>query len=367
MTEFERYDPPSFQRIFIQDDASLTAFVDEIATVDAIGVDLEMVQRVQRREGGFQEWGHVLALIQIASSSVSAVIDPLRCADLSPLAPLMRGNVRKVFLGGGQDVALLERENFPTRNIVDVGEVALALYGRREDGMAALARRIFNVSLDKTVRRADWAARPVNPALLTYAHQDAELTLLIYRWFTRNYPDVLAFHERAELDPSLPLSTPDWLREAVQRSSTEPRVVVVGHGLDPDTDAETLAQSVRVGLEHATAPRQINRLLRVAADLRLHSLLPTILPLAASRSPLIRASAARAVGTLAEPDSGTDILDILRQDPIEDVRKAAETASRELNAPKIPAAEEDSEEESSLNQDALSALQLLRRQLEAPD
>ena len=58
--------------------------------------------------------------------------------------------------------------------------------------MAALSRRIFGLSLDKSVRRTDWMHRPLNPALLAYAYRDAELTLLIYRWFQEHYPEAVA-------------------------------------------------------------------------------------------------------------------------------------------------------------------------------
>ena len=204
MNGLDVYRPGQFRRLLVQDDTELARVVDELEQSEAIGVDLEMGQRAERKAGGYQEWVHILALIQIASPELSVAIDPLRISKLQLLAPLMGGPVRKVFLGGGQDASLLERSGIPARSIVDVGEVALAIFGRREDGMAALAHRVFGISLDKTVRRADWLVRPINPVLLAYAHRDAELTLLLFRWFEREYPEVVKYHERYELDPQLP-------------------------------------------------------------------------------------------------------------------------------------------------------------------
>ena len=359
------YDPAHFRRIYIDDPGDLPGIVVELQRADAIGVDLEMVQRIDRRAAGYQEWIQVLALIQIASDSLSVVVDPVRCHDLSPLRLLLCGSTRKVFLGGGQDATLLERAGIPARNVVDVGEVALAVFGRREDGMAALSRRIFGISLDKTVRRADWLARPINPVLLAYAHRDAELTLLIYRWFQENCPEVLALHEREELEPVLPDSAPFWLRQAVARSSSDPLVVLTECNLNADRDSEKLTEDVRAWLHRSRAPRQINRLLRLAGDLRLESLLPDILPYADSQSSVMRAAAARAVGLLAKPDTGGPVLERLKEDPIEDVKKAAEAGLRDLRSSSIPAPQlEDDGEIPSLDESALSALERLKKQLE---
>lgn len=358
------YQPASFRRVFVEDPALLVLVVDELGQADALGVDLEMVQRPHRLPGGYQEWVQVLALIQIASDELSVVIDPLRCRDLSPLRPLMAGPSRKVFLGGGQDAVLLERSGIPARTIADVGEVALAVFGRREDGMAALAHRIFGLSLDKTVRRTDWLARPLNPALLTYAHRDAELTLLIYRWFQEHYPDILALHERAELEPPLPASTPEWLREAASRSQTDALAILMERGLDPEANGDQLARDVRDALRASRSPRQTNRLLRVAGDLGLTEVLPDILPLADSPLSLLRAAAARAIGQLGEVETGTRVLERLKQDPIEDVKKAAEAGLRELRSPKIVPMVNEEEPDSALGDAARSALEQLLHQLE---
>src|SRR5436305_1650803 len=133
------YHPERYRREYVQDPAALATAADALAGADAVGVDIEMGQRMIRHPGGVQEWKHILALVQIASSDVSIVVDPLRCSDLSPLAPLLAGTATKVFLGGGQDVALLEAAGIPACNVADVGEVAYAVFGRREDGMAALS------------------------------------------------------------------------------------------------------------------------------------------------------------------------------------------------------------------------------------
>ncbi len=364
MTEWRGATLPAYRRIFVDSNEALGAVLPELDGHPAMAVDVEMGQRVHRKPGGVQEWEHILALIQLAAGGLSVVIDPLRCS-VSPLRNLMAGSTRNVFLGGGQDAALLAKAGIPARNIIDVGEVAYALYGRREDGMAALSRRIFGISLDKTVRRTDWMARPLNPTLLAYAHRDAELTLGIFEWFREQHADILAFHQRPELDPELPGSAPPWLRDALLRSSGDALGVVMAHDLDPVSDADRLAEEIRPYLREVEAPRLLNRLIRVAGDLRLRPLLPAMLALSHSPSSLIRASAARAIGMMATPADGESRVQELTTDDIEDVRKSALAALREMKAPVEPVSEpEEPGDEPGIDGDALSALMRLKAELE---
>lgn len=367
MTEHALYDPSRWRHVHVQDAATLRDVAGELRRAEALGVDLEMGQRVERLPGGQQEWTHILALVQIASDSLSIIVDPLRCDDLSPLRPIMAGPARKVFLGGGQDVALLDRAGIPARTIVDVGEIGLAIFGRREDGMAALARRMFGLSLDKTVRRTDWMARPLNPTLLTYAFRDAELTLTIYRWFQAHYPEITRAHERELLDPPLPPFTAPWLQLAFSRSSSDAYALAMEHGLDPRENESALAGDLGRVLNGVSAPRMVNRLVRIATDLGLESLVPDIAPLVDSPSSLVRASAARALGRLATPDAATLPLERLKEDPVEDVRRVAATAMKEsrrrATAVEEPASLEEQDQAPSLDDDTRAALQRLLEQM----
>jgi hypothetical protein len=364
MTHDVTYDPARWRRVHVQDEATLRQVAAELQHAPAIGVDLEMGQRVERRPGGQQEWIHILALVQIASDTLSVIVDPLRCRDLSPLRPIMVGPARKVFLGGGQDVALLEKAGLPPRTIVDVGEIGLAIYGRREDGMAALSRRMFGLSLDKTVRRTDWMVRPLNPTLLTYAYRDAELTLTIYHWFQQHFPDVVRDHERLLLDPPLPKDTAEWLRAAFGRQSGDAYAIAMEQGIDPRSHVDRLSADVEHVLGQVSAPRMVNRLVRIATDLGLQPVVPSILPLVQSSSSLLRASVARSLGKLSTQEVVEAPLEQLKQDSVEEVQRAAASALKELR--KRAAAGDQADEEvepeaepPALNDDARLALQQL--------
>lgn len=366
------YNPDRFRRYYVESPGELSEVARVLSRAEAVGVDIEMGQRMLRRPGGIQEWKHYLALLQIASDDLSVVVDPLRCDDLTSLAPLLAGPMRKVLLGGGQDVALLAENGLPVRTIADVGEVAYAIFGRREDGMAALSRRIFGLELDKTVRRTDWLVRPLNPQLIIYAHRDAELTLQIYHWFQEHYPDVLRLHERLELEPEIPPSVSPWLRDALTRSSADAGTLVQEHDLDPEKQADRLDADMRhaMGL-FGDAPRRINRLIRIAGDLGLRSLLPEVIPMTESPSSLIRASAARAVGKLADREEGRALLEPMKQDQIDDVRKAVDSALRDLKSREKTShngAEESADDPApALNAESLAALQNLMQRLGEPE
>jgi hypothetical protein len=368
MSEIRRR-PRTFRRVYVDSADVLREVVEELSVESVLGVDLEMAQRVDRRPGGVQEWRHVLALIQIAGGELSVVIDPVRCTDRTPLRPLMAGPARKVFLGGGQDAGLLEKSGIPARNIVDVGEIALALYGRREDGMAALADRIFGISLDKTVRRADWLRRPLDPVLIAYAHRDAELTLQIYDWFHAHHPDNVRFHERVDFEPGLPSGASAWLQEVSSRHGQDPTAILMELGLDPVADGDTLSADLRAALQASVAPRQTNRLLRLASDLGLTGTAPDILPYVSSPSSMLRISAARAIARLGTAEAGVPALEPLLEDPIPEVQRAAEGAIRELQVPPSPAAQEvdPAEDAPTLAEGPLAALQRLKDQMQSGD
>lgn len=359
------YDPERYRRVFVESDDMLKRVVQELHGAEALGVDLEMGQRVERRPGGVQEWKHILALIQIATPELSVVVDPLRCKSLEPLGSLLSSKTRKVFLGGGQDIALLDLAGIPAKHIVDVGEIALSIWGRREDGMAALARRMFGLSLDKTVRRADWLARPLNPALRTYAFQDAELTLLIYTWLRAHYPDEVTYHERPHLDPPFPPSTPAWLEQAMKRQPLEAAGSLTDAGLQIDRDKAHLEDSIRELLRAPLSPRQLSRLLRLVGETQLTGLSDDIVPLFTVHSATVRAAACRAMGVVGDPDSTFEYLERAQLDPSEEVRKAAVSAMKELSqaarAGQVVAVESD--EGSWLAPDALAQLQAMKERL----
>jgi hypothetical protein len=344
----------------------LAAIIPPLMQSDAIGLDVEMGQRIERLPGGMTKGKQVLALIQIAGNGVSAVIDPFRVNDLSRLRPLMTStSTVKVVLGGATDVQLLQDHDLPVRTVTDLGEMAVAVYGHRQEGMQALAGRALGVHIDKSVRRENWLHRPVNPTMLTYAFRDAELTLQLYRWFQTTHPDLVREYVRHELTPPPPEDLASWIRQfLIKRRDLV--LLLQEEGIDPETETDRLTADARLALVADLTPNQRRRVLRAVGDLALKDLYPEVAALAASSSGVFRAAAARALGRL-ETEAARPILEELKNDPLEDVRSSATMGLRDLtNGPKKkPAVVGESEEQApALKPEAMAALGTLLQQME---
>lgn len=143
----------------------LNAAARQLAKTDAIAFDLEADSMYH-----FQE---KVCLIQIATDTVTLVVDPLKLDDLSPLKPVMANpRIRKVLHGADYDIRSLYRDfNIAVRNLFDT-ELASRFLGIRESGLDAVLQARFGVRLDKKYQRKDWSKRPLPQAMMDYAAGD---------------------------------------------------------------------------------------------------------------------------------------------------------------------------------------------------
>jgi ribonuclease D len=97
----------------IEHPEDLNAAARQLAKTDAIAFDLEADSMYH-----FQE---KVCLIQIATDTVTLVVDPLKLGDLSPLKPVMANpRIRKVLHGADYDIRSLYRDfNIAVRNLFD--------------------------------------------------------------------------------------------------------------------------------------------------------------------------------------------------------------------------------------------------------
>lgn len=117
-----------------------------------------------------------LGLIQIAAGDEIALVDPVRIADLSPLAKLFAAESgRKILHSGSGDVPILRRATgVAPRPLFDT-QIAAAFAGLGPGlSYAALIRELFAVELPKHETRTDWLRRPLSPEQLRYAAEDVE-------------------------------------------------------------------------------------------------------------------------------------------------------------------------------------------------
>ena len=148
----------------------LEDLIRSIENEAAIGVDLEADSMYHFREK--------VCLIQIATPTINAVIDPLVIEDLSALKPIFKHQgVCKIFHGADYDVRSLYRDfNITIKNLFDT-ELASRFMGYSETSLEAVLKSRFSVTLNKKFQRKDWSRRPLPQDMISYAAGDVRYLL----------------------------------------------------------------------------------------------------------------------------------------------------------------------------------------------
>lgn len=141
-----------------------------------LGVDLE---------GDFDlhRYGKHLCLLQVFDGSHTWLIDPLAALDLAPLWEIFEDTgVEKIFFGAQTDIRVLKAlAGCQLRNLVDLHEAAkyLSLEGQN---LPFLAKHYLQAVFVKNaeLQVSNWNTRPLSPAQLDYAADDAHLLLGIW-------------------------------------------------------------------------------------------------------------------------------------------------------------------------------------------
>jgi ribonuclease D len=153
--------------------ASQVPFVDSAAALDPIPAVVAPHERlaVDTEADSLHCYFEKLCLIQLSIPGNDWLIDPLAGYSLEPLFGAFDGT-ELIFHGSDYDLRLLRRVGFkgPTR-IFDT-MIAARLCGVAEFSLAALLKRHFDIEVPKTSQKANWAKRPLSPAMLAYAVND---------------------------------------------------------------------------------------------------------------------------------------------------------------------------------------------------
>lgn len=121
-----------------------------------------------------------LCLIQIATPSVLATVDPLACEDLAPLGELLAEQPTLVVHAGTQDLAILQRRFGMVPDRVFDTQIAAAFLGFGHSiGYARLVEACCEVSLKRSQAYTDWSKRPLDSRQLDYALDDVRHLLPI--------------------------------------------------------------------------------------------------------------------------------------------------------------------------------------------
>jgi ribonuclease D len=115
-----------------------------------------------------------LALVQLQAEGPAALVDPIGCGDLSPLAPLLvdAGCVKIMHSASEDLVALAPIAGAPVTALFDT-QVAAAFAGLGPGiGYQRLVQMLLDVEIGKGETRSDWLQRPLTEQQKLYAAID---------------------------------------------------------------------------------------------------------------------------------------------------------------------------------------------------
>ena len=158
---------------YIDTPEQLDTFCNSIKNVPWLAIDTEF-----QREKTYRS---ILALIQIATPNIVAIIDPLAC-DIKPLLNvLFDENILKIFHAARQDQEIFyDWCGKPLSPVFDT-QVAAPILGLPEQaGYGRLVEAMLGVQLSKAHSRTDWIRRPLSEDQITYAADDVIYLAKLY-------------------------------------------------------------------------------------------------------------------------------------------------------------------------------------------
>ncbi len=322
--------PPRGERFWVDRPEQLRHAVSLLKQSAVVAIDAEFTQVRSRTQHDVVTTVPRLALLQLAIDNHCFVVDALRLHDLSPLAAVVDSQASAILLhGAGADMRVMAERELYVAHYYDLEATSRSIFGQHESSLAAMLRRAFGFHLDKSLQRTDWTRRPLPPAMIAYAARDAEVTLALYYWLKLHYHEILQLHEStmhidtvaAWIEPFLRGNAPLSPEMAVAEAKGQ-RLIL--------NKAQVIAEC-RTALQTVKHPMRRSRLLRLIADLALLQLIPDILPLLQATTSDERAAALRALGRFGI-QSVQDAINPMLLDPVQDVRKAAQTALHNLNS-----------------------------------
>jgi ribonuclease D len=180
--------------LLITDDRSLDAWCSTLEKYDPIAADTE--------GDSLHCYFEKLCLIQIGLPDQDVLLDPLEGLDFTRLNAILRQ--KKIILHGCDfDLRMLRRGiQFVPGEVFDT-YIAARLIGLKEVGLASLVKQFFSIELPKSSQKANWARRPLTPAMIEYATNDTRYLLHIAERLTQE------LHSKGRWD---------WFEESCQRA-----------------------------------------------------------------------------------------------------------------------------------------------------
>lgn len=163
------------QDTYLDTNAQLATFCAALTQQKWLALDTEFIRE--------KTYYPNLALIQIASDTKIACIDPLGITDFKPLTDLLDDyNIVKIFHSPSQDLELFAHVfKAVPQNIFDTQLAASLLGIGNQISYADLVYTICKVLLAKKHTRTDWSRRPLSDSELAYAFDDVRYLGDIYQ------------------------------------------------------------------------------------------------------------------------------------------------------------------------------------------
>jgi ribonuclease D len=149
--------------LLITNNESLDDWCGKLEKFDPVAVDTE--------GDSLHCYFEKLCLIQIGLPEQDVLIDPLEPLNFSRFNAILAQ--RRVILHGCDfDLRMLRRgTKFAPGEVFDT-YLAARLVGLKEVGLASLVKEFFEIELPKSSQKANWARRPLTPAMIEYAIND---------------------------------------------------------------------------------------------------------------------------------------------------------------------------------------------------
>lgn len=151
---------------YIEDQGTLNNFAARAKDSKVLAIDTEFLRD--------KSYYPKLCLLQMATDSEVAIVDPFVAKDLSVLVPLLLDqNIVKLFHAGHQDLEILYRETGVLPNNIFDTQIAAALLGHSHQmGFASAVHAFCGKTIKKMDSFTDWSRRPLAKSQINYAAED---------------------------------------------------------------------------------------------------------------------------------------------------------------------------------------------------
>lgn len=191
---FQKEDGIERSRVYISNPTELASFCDRARSSKVLAVDTEFLRE--------KTYYPKLCLIQLATPSEIAAVDPLLLDDLGPVASLLADTrIIKIFHACSQDLEVIDGTLGVVPSPVFDTQLAAAFLGQRmQMGYGPLVEAYTGVRLPKAESLTDWSQRPLDAEQLEYAEDDVRYLPGIY---DRMMHDLAAQGRLSWLQPEL--------------------------------------------------------------------------------------------------------------------------------------------------------------------